>query len=249
MVESGVFYAKVNMKETSIDTNQNRFLEEYMIDINDDRVECDLSSMADDASEEQQLRNVYIEFDDVDNSEIWHTKDSFDFDVSISFEYDGEFDRVDYLLKKLLSTGQVCDLGAMLESEKFADFTFNVRGRQFKAHKIILSSASEAFDTMFSCGLEETKNNSANVDCDPKVFALFLRFIYTKVVPVDEMPKICIELYELAHRNGIELLEKICMVFIDEKKIDQDSALKLYEFAATYEKEEMLEKSWKFISL
>lgn len=101
---------------------------------------------------------------------------------------------------------------------------------------------------MFTCGLDETKNNSANENCDPEVFGHFIKFIYTDELPKDdEMPAISCDLYTLAHQYGIVALMEICMDFILDEEIDEQNALSLYEFASTYEIEELLDKTWHFI--
>lgn len=40
---------------------------------------------------------------------------------------------------------------------------------------------------------------------------------------------------------------EICLNFILVEKIDDQNAVDLYEFASTYEIEELLEKTWQFI--
>lgn len=129
----------------------------------------------------------------------------------------------------------------------FADFKFNVRGKEFKVHKNLLSAASEVFKTMFTCGLDETKNNSATEDCDPEIFEHFIKFIYTDIVPEDEMPEISHDLYALAHRYGINALMEICMEFILAEEIADENAVELYEFASTYEIDELLDATWEYI--
>lgn len=222
------YEVKIDAKRVAIDTESNVY-QEYLTAL----------------TEEQEKCGVYGgEYEGTD----WILLNSLTFDVAITFEYDGEFKRVASQVKKLLSSGPILNLTSLLENEKFADFTFKIRGQELKVHKNLLSAASEALDAMFTCGLDETKNNSATVDCNPEVFKHFLKFIYANTIPYDEMPTICIELHELAHRYRIDKLQKICLLFIDAKKINANNALELYEFAATYEVAGLLQSSWEFIS-
>lgn len=137
---------------------------------------------------------------------------------------------------------------SMYEDDTFKDFTFFVRGRELKVHKSVMGAASEVFRTMLTCGLDETKNNAATVECDPKIFEIFLRYVYVNAIPSKtRMLDVCIELHELAHRYGIKLLERICIMFVLQKEINETNAMLLYEFALHYKVHELIDKSLSFI--
>lgn len=137
--------------------------------------------------------------------------------------------------------------GSLLEDDTFKDFTFKVRDKEIKVHKNVLSVSSSVFKAMFTCGLDETRDNSASVECDPDIFEHFVKFIYTDKLPDDAMPAISRDLYEFAHRYEIIALIEICLEFILVEEINDANAVDIYEFASTYEIEELLDKSWKFI--
>lgn len=189
------------------------------------------------------------EEDEEDDDDFdWRTRNDLSFDVSITLTFHGKFNRLEHQIKRIMNAGKTWNpVESLLETGKFADFTFIVRGRKFEVHKCILSAASEVLNTMFTCGLNETKNNVATIDYEPEIFKHFLSFVYTKVAPDDVMPKICVQLYDIAHSYGVELLEKICKAYIVEMAIDADNAQEMYEFAATYGVSEVLGKSWEFI--
>lgn len=175
-----------------------------------------------------------------------------EFNCLLHFDFHGNREdmpcRVEELIASLASGQDSNKLAMMLDDKTFADFTFNVRRREFKVHRNILAAASEVMKTLFICGIDETKKNSADVDCDPEIFAHLVNFIYKDVIPMDEMPEICLELSELAHRYEIKTLKKICIAYINQKKkIDADNALKIFDIAATYEEAQLRERSWNFI--
>src|SRR5699024_6528915 len=77
------------------------------------------------------------------------------------------------------------DYSSLLKSGKLSDVTLSVGGRNFRAHKSILSARSIVFAAMFE---HETKENQENMveipDIDSDVFEEFLQFIYTGKVIV-----------------------------------------------------------------
>lgn len=188
---------------------------------------------------------------DLSNQIHWESKDSFRFDCSLTIMYSGKKRHLMSYFKRVRSLATSGDesnnFASLYGDDTFADFTFIVQGRKFSVHKIVLGVVSDVLKTMLLCGLDETKNNSSTVKCDPKIFEHFIKFIYTGQLPVDEMPTICIQLHEIAHRYGVNRLVEICMAFIIEKEIDTSNAIDLYEFSATYKIAYLLEITWKFI--
>jgi speckle-type POZ protein len=66
------------------------------------------------------------------------------------------------------------------EKMLFSDFTFNVRGRKFAAHKNILSMRSPVFAAMFQHPTKEMLSGNVEVeDINPDVFQELLRYLYT----------------------------------------------------------------------
>lgn len=222
------------MEEISVNTLKKIVIKNHVKVITKSRVEIYFSAG-------QQNNHFYMEGVNAHSVEL---------DCSILFQFNGEYDIISWRIIKLLLSGSVLNptfFASLLKDEKFTDFTFIAQGEEIKVHKCLISAASEVLETMLTCGLDETKNNSTNVDYDPKVFRHFINYIYTNTVPIDEMPSICFELYKIAHINTMALLEKICLVFIDAKKIDRGNALELYEFAITYKNETLQDKYWEFI--
>lgn len=71
----------------------------------------------------------------------------------------------------------------LLKSGEFSDITFNVRGREFRAHKLILVSRSPTFAAILQHDLSTRLLDHLEIeDIQPEVFHQVLRFIYTDQV-------------------------------------------------------------------
>lgn len=133
----------------------------------------------------------------------------------------------------------------LLDTGTYSDFKFDVSGRQFKAHRCIMATASPVLDKWF-------KNNptisAAKFNSDPKVFQYFLAFIYKQELPhAAEMAIICVQLYQLADRYKVDNLKFHCKIYLEMITITADNALNLYECATTYRFENLVKRSWSFI--
>lgn len=243
LVNSKLLTTKITIKETNSNDiylkNFVKLVDKKKIEVNTTSKECVNASL-------NSHYHVYNNY----KKKSWKSKEIFCVDCEIIFEHRGPLDEVSNQVEQLLASGKVSKLqlmASMINDRTFADFTFNVRGREFKVHRNILAAASDVMKTMFICGPDETEYNSATIDCDPEIFAHLINFVYANDIPVAEMPKICVELHELAHRYGIVLLGKICLVYMKKVTIDADSALKLYEIAVTQKITELRTTSWEFI--
>lgn len=75
-------------------------------------------------------------------------------------------------------------MGSLLDSGTFSDVTLCTRGREFKAHKAILSARSPVFGAMFEHEMEESRKGRVEIsDIDPDVFHEMLKFVYTGSTP------------------------------------------------------------------
>lgn len=137
-------------------------------------------------------------------------------------------------------------IGKLLDSQVFSDFTFNVSGKEFKVHKIILSSASPYFETLFSSDFKENEKNVLVNNEKPDIFRLLLEYIYKGKLP-ENFSEVAMDLYEMAHLYQMETLEKYCLSHVYSDEINKDNALKFYKFASQYKLEDLFEQSWIFI--
>lgn len=261
LIDSKLLSVTINMNEVGEHSKSNNmFFADFKQDLHHSRVEIDTTSIAYQKSQSrQQWQNVYYQHElrqrsfrySNTTSIQWHPMEFYVFDCSITFNsnavFDDEFSRS---IRKLQSSQRVLSLRtfeSIFEDAKYSDYTFLVRYKLFKAHKCVLSAASPVFETMFTSG--SVGKYCAIVDCDPEVFCHFLKFICTNSCPLHEMPSICMELFKLAHRYGIDNLMKICRAYVMNMKIDSSNALDLYELVIACEIKELLESIWRFIKV
>lgn len=101
------------------------------------------------------------------------------------------------------------NLKKLFENKKFSDITFNVQGREFKAHKVILAAHSQVFSAMFEHEMEEKRQNGVEIiDVKPEVFQEMLDFIYTGKAP--NLNKKASDLLAVADKYALEELKIIC---------------------------------------
>lgn len=63
---------------------------------------------------------------------------------------------------------------------KYTDVTLMCKGKEFKAHKVLLVSRSPVFKAMFEHDMKESSTNSVNLlDIEPDILEKFLEFMYT----------------------------------------------------------------------
>ena len=64
--------------------------------------------------------------------------------------------------------------------EEFSDITFIVEGKQFHAHKLVLSLLSEKFKAMFTNGMIESKQKVLDIqNISYPVFSSIMHYLYT----------------------------------------------------------------------
>ena len=86
---------------------------------------------------------------------------------------------------------------------------FNVKGKEIKAHKCILASGSDVFDTMFSIEMTEKKNNQVDItDIEFDVFQELLRYIYSG--KVNDIQRVADDLVVVSEKYGIKSLKIEC---------------------------------------
>ena len=112
----------------------------------------------------------------------------------------------------------------ILESGHHSDVVLKVGHQSFPAHKLILSLRSPVFDAMFSHEMPESQTNEVHItDCDPEIFQVFLRYMYTGSCGTIEQP---LALYTVADRYGLQILKFECTAafastFTPENAIDK----------------------------
>ena len=101
--------------------------------------------------------------------------------------------------------------GEFFDSVQFSDVTFNIRGREFPAHKNILAARSQYFSAMFQHPTKENLTNQIEIeDVEPDVFHELLRFIYTGRVQIDKLETMVVGLFIAADKYLLDELKLKC---------------------------------------
>lgn len=134
----------------------------------------------------------------------------------------------------------------LLNDSTFSDFTFTVKGTNFKVHKNILAIESEPMRAMFTSNLREAASAECNVDhIEPDIFKHMLHFIYAGIISPN-LDDISIELYKAADYYRIVKLMEICKENICFN-VSATNALKIYELATFYDMEDLKADAWSVI--
>ena len=99
----------------------------------------------------------------------------------------------------------------LFDNMQFSDVNFNVGGREFPAHKLILAARSQYFAAMFKHPTKEQSTNQVKIDdIEPEVFDQLLRFIYTGRVPLDKLETMAAGLFIAADKYLMDELKMKC---------------------------------------
>mmetsp|Transcript_105673 Transcript_105673/g.187913 ORF Transcript_105673/g.187913 Transcript_105673/m.187913 type:complete len:519 (+) Transcript_105673:119-1675(+) len=71
------------------------------------------------------------------------------------------------------------NLLSLLDSGRFSDVTFLVKGERMEAHSQILAARSEVFERQLQSGMRESVSKEVLIDdCEPSIFRALLQFLY-----------------------------------------------------------------------
>lgn len=140
----------------------------------------------------------------------------------------------------------IANYSKMFKDPTFSDFTYLVKGKEFKVHKAVLAAVSPFFMRLFTSGMQESRESCGESDkIEPETFESVLKFIYEAKLP-EKFEEVAQDLYEAAHYYDLERLKKIC-----EKEILSqlclDNAIELYTWAFAYDFEELKNDAWSII--
>ena len=83
-------------------------------------------------------------------------------------------------------SGLPADLGRLLETKQGADVDFEVCGKVFAAHKLVLAARSSVFMEDFFGPAKEKATGSSHIricDMHPDAFKALLHYLYTDSLP------------------------------------------------------------------
>lgn len=134
----------------------------------------------------------------------------------------------------------------MLDQGDLSDVVLNVKGKEFKAHKMILSARSKVFSAMFTHDMKERKEGKVNIeDINASDMHNLLIYIYSGVMP-DITTSRLLNLYIAADKYDISSLKKRCRELI-KSRLDEDNFLDVLKLADKYSDEELLSSVKSFL--
>ena len=106
------------------------------------------------------------------------------------------------------------ELLQLFERSEDADVQIIVGDVTYQAHRIIMTTGSEYFRSLFRSGLKESVSNEIKIDdVDPVIFKELLRFLYSGLPP-GNLPSIALSMLPLADRFRLQGLRKACIAAI-----------------------------------
>jgi len=104
-------------------------------------------------------------------------------------------------------------LGALLDSGRFADVVVRVGQEEIRAHSAILAARSAVFDAMWSSGMKEQQEKEVIIkDLEPTAVRRMLRFMYTGALDSKlKKDSDAIALLEAAHQYDVASLVEVCV--------------------------------------
>lgn len=138
------------------------------------------------------------------------------------------------------------NFSSLYKSSIFSDFTFFVKGKEFKVHKNILAAASPVLNRLFSSSLQEGQDDLCKVEeIKPEIFESLLKFVYEAKLP-DNFDEQAQDLYEAAHYYELKLLKKICEQRV-HSQLSLENAVELYCWAYTYDTIKLKKEAWDIV--
>ncbi|KAM8717856.1 hypothetical protein ACLKA7_004540 [Drosophila subpalustris] len=138
------------------------------------------------------------------------------------------------------------DLGALLETKKFADVTIvTADDHKIPAHKNILSARSKVFAAMFTHSMKENTENCVDIgDFSADVIMELLRFIYTGESP--NLKEMTADLIIAADKYELHRLKAMCASSLSDN-LSIETAPIVLKAADLYNMEDLKSKAIRFI--
>lgn len=136
-------------------------------------------------------------------------------------------------------------INKLRKERKLCDVTLKVEGKEFCAHRVVLSACSDYFSAMFTGDLEESHQPVVELQgLDPDTMEFLLDFVYTESIQVSVenvqalLPAACL--------LQLEGVQKACCRFL-EQQLDPSNCLGIRLFAETHCCEELRCAAEKYI--
>lgn len=138
--------------------------------------------------------------------------------------------------------------GELYETGQHSDITFTVgrSGKQFNAHKLVLSTHSSTFRAMLYNGMEESSQSVIQLpEQDSNVFELLLRFMYTGQVKLHK--DVVRNLMILADYYAVEVLKESIGEWIGKTLIDRNNVCDYIVFASNHNVHSLYKHCYRFM--
>ena len=132
------------------------------------------------------------------------------------------------------------NMNQMRLTARHTDVTLQTGLVKITCHRVVLAMASEYFDTMFTCGLEESTSPVVQLTMEPDTLSSIVEYVYTGVIEltddnVERLVKAC-DLLRL------DALKAACDKFM-LKHVEPTNCVGFYHFAKMYRIDELKEKA------
>ena len=139
-------------------------------------------------------------------------------------------------------------LAAMRDKGTFCDAVICIPGdeKKFPVHRAVMSSCSDFFRSLFTCGLQETTEREVTIHgINTKTLELLVEFAYTSNVSLS--PENIEDVFVAADRFGILGLLDECISFLSTQ-LSPKNCIGFLRFARFYNNKELCEICWKFVT-
>ncbi|KAK2169929.1 hypothetical protein NP493_1171g00054 [Ridgeia piscesae] len=132
------------------------------------------------------------------------------------------------------------NMNQMRLTARHTDVTLQTGLVKITCHRVVLAMASEYFDTMFTCGLEESTSPVVQLTMEPDTLSSIVEYVYTGVIEltgdnVERLVKAC-DLLRL------DALKAACDKFM-LKHVEPTNCVGFYQFAKMYRIDQLKEKA------
>ena len=137
------------------------------------------------------------------------------------------------------------ELNELRESNSLCDTTIRAQGKDFPAHRCVLSAASLYFRAMFKCELKEKESNLVELkEMKSTTISDVLHYIYTGETTIDSSN--VEDLVVVADYLIIPSLKKEAAVFLQNEIMNVSTCLALELFASQYDCEQLRQAAVSF---
>uniref|UniRef100_A0AC34QQM7 BTB domain-containing protein n=1 Tax=Panagrolaimus sp. JU765 TaxID=591449 RepID=A0AC34QQM7_9BILA len=136
---------------------------------------------------------------------------------------------------------------ALLNDERFKDFTIHVDGKEIKVHKSVLAVASPVFSAMLEPLTKEYAENKVFIrDSNYDTIKAGVEFMYTSKIKNDSSVEFLLDLYKFADKYDLVNSDKILQKLLE--KFDFSTIPEIVKFSLDYSLEKLYKKCVEFFT-